>query len=147
LVCFGFNPKREHSGALMSGLNISCGKCFADDKAGSAFERVLEDLPNVSDDTKRDILSGFDNNEHTTIGSDIAVHLIDSLRRYRDQLVSEIGHGDWLKEMDREQETGANPVELKWGEGRGWRLYCAVNLLAACEHSSVSQEPVVVCLG
>jgi len=36
------------------------------------------------------------------------------------------------------------PAALKWGEGRGWHLYCAKNLLAACEHSVVTEEPVVV---
>jgi hypothetical protein len=131
---------------LMSGLNISCGEFQADEKSGSAFERVLRDLPEISDASRMEILAGFDEGEFILIAPDVAIELIPQLREYRDSLVSEIGHSDFLREMDREESVGICSVKLKWGEGRGWRLYCAVNLLAACEHSSVSLEPVVVCI-
>ncbi|WNH44952.1 hypothetical protein [Xanthomonas hawaiiensis] len=62
-------------------------------------------------------------------------------------MVADIGHDDHLQETRREDETGPDPAALKWGEGRGWRLYCAKNLLAACEHSAVIDEPVVVSVG
>ncbi|MCC4589953.1 hypothetical protein LL974_02260 [Xanthomonas campestris pv. cannae] len=56
-----------------------------------------------------------------------------TLRAYRDQLVADIGHDGTFRKKRREDETGADPVVLKWGEGLAWRLYCAKNLLAACE--------------
>jgi hypothetical protein len=130
----------------MSGLNISCGEFRADEKSGSAFERVLCELPGISDASRQEILAGFDEAEFILIAWDVAIKLIPQLRDYRDSLVSEIGHSDFLREIDREESAGICSVKLKWGEGRGWRLYCAINLLAACEHSAVSLEPVAVCL-
>lgn len=130
----------------MSGLNISCGEFQADEKSGSAFERVLRELPEFSDAARQEIFAGFDEGEFTLIAPHVAIELIPQLRAYRDSLVSEIGHGDFLREMAREESVGTCSVKLKWGEGRGWRLYCAINLLAACEHSAVSLEPVAVCL-
>lgn len=131
----------------MSGLHISCGDFQAEEKSGSAIERVLRDLPEFSDTFRQEILAGFDEGESTLIRSEVAVALIPRLRAYRDSLISEIGHSDFLREMNREDQLGIPPVKLKWGEGRGWRLYCAINLLAACEHSAVSLEPVSVSLG
>ena len=131
----------------MGGLNISCGEYLADDKAGSAFERVLSELPNVDSGLKRVILSGFDDQEFTVIESEVASQLIEPLKAYRQEIEGLIGHDDWAMETAREEASGSDPLKLKWGEGRGWRMYCAVNLLRACEVSEASGEPVVVCLG
>jgi len=130
----------------MSGLNISCGDYRGDDKSGSAFERVLMDLPDIDDGLKHEILSGFESNEFAIIETAHAKELVSSIRAYRDQLISEIGHADCFKEMEREELAGADPVKLKWGEGRGWRLYCVNDLLVACERSATTRDPVVVCL-
>ncbi|WP_028102026.1 hypothetical protein [Pseudoduganella violaceinigra] len=130
----------------MSGLNISCGDFRADEKSGSPLERVLRDLPGLTDEIRQEILAGFDAGEYTQVAPAIAIGIIPQLRAYRESLVSEIGHSDHLREMAREENAGACSVKLKWGEGRGWRLYCAVNLLAACEHAAVTHEPVLVSL-
>jgi hypothetical protein len=131
----------------MSGLNISCGNYRADDKSGSAFERVISDLPGVADELKHQILAGFEDGEYVVIDAALAASLVPAICSYRDSLVGEIGHADYLREMEREErEARATPVELKWGEGRGWRLYCSINLQAACERAADTQEPVVVCL-
>ncbi len=130
----------------MSGLNISCGGFLADEKSGSAFERVLLDLSGIEDGVKQQLLSGFDNQEYVLIEAVCAADLVPSIRAYRDKLIMEIGHSDYQREMAQEEQTGSDPVKLKWGEGRGWRLYCAINLLAACEISVETKEPVVVCL-
>lgn len=131
----------------MSGLNISCGEFLAEDKSGSAFERVLLDLLGVPEDMKQDILSGFEEQEYVLIEPSRAAALIQSLEAYQSQMVAQIGHSDWWVETQREEENGGDPVKLKWGEGRGWRLYCSANLLAACRTSVQGGEPVVVCLG
>lgn len=131
----------------MSGLNISCGEFVADDKSGSAFERVLLDLIGVPEDIKHDILSGFEEQEFVHIEPSCAAALIEPLETYRSQMVAQIGHSDWWAETQREEANGSDPVKLKWGEGRGWRLYCSVNLLAACRASVQGGEPVAVCLG
>lgn len=130
----------------MSGLNISCGDFHAGDKAGTAFERVLSELPDVPSELQQRILSGFDHADHILIEPTNAAQLIPSLRRYRNQLIAEIGHDDPLQEMSREEKTGICSIKLKWGDGRGSRLYCAINLLAACEKSALTQQPVLVCL-
>ena len=131
----------------MGGLNISCGEFMADDKSGSAFERVVLDLVGVPNEMKRDILSGFEEQEFVLIEPKCAAAIIEPLEGYRSQMVAQIGHSDWLAETQREEESGGDPVKLKWGEGRGWRLYCSVNLLAACRASVQCGEPVAVCLG
>jgi len=128
----------------MSGLSISCGEFRADDKSGSAFERVLKDLPHLPDEARQAILAGFDDGEFTRIATDVAAALIPHLRAYQDSLIAEIGHSDSLREIEREERTGICSVKLKWGEGRGWRLYCTTSLLAACEHSAKSRQPVTV---
>lgn len=130
----------------MSGLNISCGAFQADDKSGTAIERVLRDLPGFPEKSRNEILAGFDDGNSTLIAPNVAAELVQRLRGYRDALIAEIGHGDFLREMNREENLGVCSVKLKWGEGRGARLYCAVNLLAACEYSSVSHEPVAIYL-
>lgn len=130
----------------MGGLNISCGSFQADDKSGSAFESVLLELPDVPAGMKRDILSGFDNEEYVLIDPGHAASLIQPLEAYQKQLIAQIGHSDWMVEAQREEQNGGDPVKLKWGEGRGWRLYCTTNLLAACRESAESTAPVVVCL-
>jgi hypothetical protein len=131
----------------MSGLNISCGDIRAGDQAGTAFERVLSELPGISNETRQQLMSGFDEGEQTLIDPADAASLIPSLRLYRDQLIAEIGHDDALQEMAREERTGICSIKLKWGEGRGSRLYCTINLLAACERSVSAQQPVLICLG
>jgi hypothetical protein len=130
----------------MSGLNISCGSFSSGDKAGTPFERVIDELSGVAQEIKKRVLSGFDTDEHTLIGPEDAELLIQPLLAYRNRLVAEIGHDDWMREIDREERTGVCSIKLKWGEGRGWRLYCAVNLLAACQESAKTGQPVLVCL-
>jgi hypothetical protein len=130
----------------MSGLNISCGNFSSEDKAGTPFERVIDELSDIPQEIKKNILSGFDTDEHTFIDPEDAKLLIPPLRAYRNHLVAEIGHDDWMREIDREERTGVCSVKLKWGEGRGWRLYCTVNLLAACQESARTRQPVLVCL-
>lgn len=128
----------------MSGLNISCGDFHAGDKAGTAFERVLSELPEIPQQTRQKILSGFDTGEHTLIDPDDAAALMPALIAYRDRLIGEIGHADWLQEMEREERSGVCSIKLKWGEGRGSRLYCAVSLLEACERSALTRQQVLV---
>jgi hypothetical protein len=130
----------------MSGLYISCGDFRAGDQAGTAFERVLGELPEIPPQARQKILSGFDVGEHTLIDPDDAAALVPSLTAYRDRLVMEIGHADWLQEMESEERSGVCSIKLKWGEGRGSRLYCAVSLLAACERSALTRQPVLICL-
>ena len=131
----------------MGGLNISCGNFLGEDKSGSAFEVVLSQLDGVDPFVKDKLLSGFNDEEYVLIETQISSLLVEPLRLYRDGLIKDIGHDDWLRETLLEESNGGNPTDLKWGEGRGWRLYCAENLLRACQHSAASEEPVVVCLG
>ena len=130
----------------MSGLNINCGNFPTDDKSGTAFEHVLKELLGLGEDLKNEILAGLDDGEFTLIQPEQAQLLIKPLTEYKHALVREIGHEDWLKETEREKASGADPVQLKWGHGRGWRLYCVRNLLGACHHSVKNDEPIAICL-
>lgn len=130
----------------MSGLNISCGSFSSEDNAGTPFERVIDELSGVPVKIKKNILSGFDTDEYTFIDPEDAELLIPALLGYRSFLMAEIGHDNWMREIDREESTGVCSIKLKWGEGRGWRLYCAVNLLAACQESAKTRQPVLVSL-
>jgi hypothetical protein len=131
----------------MSCLNISCGSFSSEDKAGTPFQRVIDELREVPEGTRKNILSGFDTNEYTVIDPEDANVLIPSLLAYREKLIADIGHGDCLREIEREEKTGVCSIKLKWGEGRGWRLYCTVSLLAACQESGRTRQPVLVSLG
>ncbi|MBB5943507.1 MULTISPECIES: hypothetical protein [unclassified Xanthomonas] len=78
----------------MSGLNISCGDLVTDEKSGSALERVLEDLTDIEDAIKQQILSGLDEDDRVLIEPPVAKDFVPVLRAYRDQLVADIGHDD-----------------------------------------------------
>jgi hypothetical protein len=131
---------------FVSGLNINCGDFPSDDKSGSAFEQVLKELHGLDEDLKNEILAGLDEGEFTLIQPEQAQLIIAPLTKFKASLVREIGHEDWAKETEREELAGADPVELKWGKGRGWKLYCARNLLGACHHSVSTSEPIAICL-
>jgi hypothetical protein len=130
----------------MGGLHISCGSFSGEDKSGSAFEGVLGALQDAPAGFIADITAGFEDSEYVLIPADKAAVLLPLVVAFRERLVSEIGHDDWWKETLEEEKAGLKPVDAKWGAGRGWRLYCATDLIRACEVSSVEQEPVLVCL-
>jgi len=130
----------------LSGLNISCGSFRGRDKSGSAFEAVLDALNGAPTGLIDNIKSGFDDNEYVLIPEEQANLLLPLLIAYRKRLVADIGHDDWTKEAAAEDARGIDFVKAKWGEGRGWRLYCATDLICACETSLVEHETIAVVL-
>lgn len=128
----------------MSGGNINCGSFQGEDKSGSAFEGVLNDITHLNGQLIEDIRAGLEEAEYVLISEQQAELLVPMLRKYRDQLISKIGHDNWAREVQAEEEAGMDPVTGKWGESCGWRLYCANNLIKACEASAADHEPICV---
>jgi hypothetical protein len=129
---------------LMAGGNISCGSFQGEDKSGSAFEGVLNDITHLDGSLIEDIRSGLEEAEYVLISEQQAELLLPMLLKYRDQLISQIGHENWGREVQTEEEAGMDPVAGKWGESRGWRLYCANNLIKACQASADENESICV---
>ncbi len=128
----------------MAGGNIHCGSFKAGDKSGSAFEGVIKDIRNKIEEIAEDIDQQLDENEYVLLSKDQAETLLVPLEEYINSLVAEIGHESWNLEIENEEKAGMDPVEGKWGLSRGWRLYCAEDLLGACQTSLSENEPVCI---
>ena len=128
----------------MAGGNIHCGPFEAGDKSGSAFECVLNDLRTQIVEIAEDISLQLEENDYVLLSPVQAGKLVDPLKKYIDHLVAEIGHENWSQEIENEEKAGLDPVEGKWGKSRGWRLYCAKDLLGACQTSLIENEPVCI---
>lgn len=128
----------------MAGGNIHCGSYESGDKSGSAFEGVLKDIRAHVQEIAEDIERQLEEGEYVLIEVAEVKKLIEPLTNYRDNLIEEIGHDNFDKEIAREEEAGMDPVDGKWGESRGWRLYCVNDLLGACQTSLKENEPVCI---
>lgn len=128
----------------MAGGSIHCGSFVSGDKSGSAFEGVLKDMrvliPEIAEEIDRQLEEG----EYVLIEPGEVKKLIEPLTNYRLKLVEEIGHDKFDQEISREEEAGMDSVSGKWGESRGWRLYCVNDLLGACQTSLKEMEPVCI---
>ncbi len=128
----------------MAGGNIHCGTYEARDKSGSAFEGVLKEVRASIFDLATEIDRQLEENEYVLLSTEQAKQLIEPLNDYHNRLIEEIGHDDFNREIQREEDEGMNPVDAKWGVSRGWRLYCVIDLLGACRTSVNENEPVCI---
>ena len=130
----------------MSGGEIYCGSFSGEDKSASAFEGVLKDMARLrlAPDTVGQLQALLDSGEemHIEIPAPLAEELFPALLEYRQALVADIGHNDWMREAESEDDAGMDGIEAKWGASRGWRLYCATDLVRACEVSTAENEPI-----
>lgn len=137
----------------MGGGYISCGKWRGDDKSGSAIDGVFSALrPFFSEDTaahfdRNEALAkdGFQRGEQEfSLPIDLAAKLIEPLEKYYEELGKKLGHPDPGDAPELDRATGMDMARAKWGEGDGWRYYCAHDLLEACRHAVNTNTPIVV---
>jgi hypothetical protein len=128
----------------MAGGNIHCGTFEAADKSGSAFEGVIKEIRSSIESIAEDFARQLDEGEYVLISPLMAKNLIEVLDIYLILLIKEIGNDDCHQEILREENAGMDPVDAKWGESRGWRLYCVTDLLGACRTSINENEPVCI---
>ena len=108
----------------MGGINIYCGSFSGEDKSGTAFETVLDDVmkksgPKVAAVVSRITLALEDASDHVLIQPDDAAALIDPLKAYNANFGGE-----------------AEEFDLK--------RYCSIDLLKACETAVAEAEPVAL---
>lgn len=128
----------------MAGGNIHCGSFKAEDKSGSAFEAVIKDISAEIQEVVRAVDQQLTAQEYVLLTTAHTATLINPLEKYIDLLISQIGHDNHRLEIENEEKAGMDSVEGKWGLSRGWRLYCAQNLLSACRTSLLENEPVCI---
>ncbi|WP_156416571.1 MULTISPECIES: hypothetical protein [unclassified Sphingopyxis] len=105
----------------MGGINIYCGSFQGEDKSGSAFEDVLDDLSILADANTLSVISRIklsleDASDHILVFPDDASDLIEPLRAYN---------------------ATSTTLEME-------RHYCSRNLLKACETAAAEGEPVAL---
>ena len=129
----------------MSGGVIICQGFTGNDKSGSAYEGVLDALSVAGSNVVLELKAALDEApEYILISSEQAAQMRPLLVSYHRQLVTEIGHNDWMREVEAEEEAGMDSNEAKCGTSRGWRLYCVTDLLHACAISVAKHEPVCI---
>lgn len=127
----------------MAGGNIGCGSFQGQDKSGSALEAVLDALAPQADEWVTAAKQQLDTADYVLIDVDHAAGLLPFLKAYHTQLIADIGHDDWARAV-RDEEAALGPTAAKWGVGKGWRLYCVVDLISACELAAMEQQPVCI---
>ena len=143
----------------MAGGQIICGDLELSDKSGSALTGVLDELESLPDWNAAPDLSGLFARIRRTLCGDgdpewsdfiliepaqaqLLQPLLESARR---RLVDELGTSDPHAAIDLDAAVeGLDPVSAKWGAGRGWRLYCIIDLIEAAEHSVATGEVIAV---
>jgi hypothetical protein len=109
----------------MGGVNIYCGSFVGEDKSGTKFETVLDEVgaDDGSEKTKKIILAIMesinDAEDHILISAEDAKELIFPLTEYLQRLRNDIGTRDM-------------------------REYCAIDLLKACEVAVEEKEPIAL---
>ncbi len=136
----------------MGGINIHCGSFSGADKSGSAFEGVLTALIETAAPTERAIIDKIraaldEATDHLLISPQDAQALLPSLRTYNvhiDSLLAVAGD-PWDQICRDDQQAGpAASTRLKYGDGLGWRAYCAHDLVKAFEIAVAESQPVAL---
>jgi hypothetical protein len=138
----------------MSGGYIHCGTFMGSDKSGSAISGVIDALPDfipaadrpsflrsVIDPIREALNAG---QEYILIEPAIAEQLTPVLESFYARLGQELGSPEPWYAPSRDEEAGIDPLEAKWGKGKGWQYYCADDLLKACRVSVDCGEPICV---
>ncbi|MEL3921449.1 hypothetical protein [Aeromonas enteropelogenes] len=128
----------------MSGGNINCGSFQAGDKSGSAFEGVLNEIKSSIESLASELFQQLESEEYVLITQERIPELSSVLQEYRKELIRDIGHEDFAMEIEREESAGMNSIDAKWGESKGWRLYCVNELLGACAVSLKEDQPICI---
>ena len=126
----------------MSGGEINCGSFIGDDKSGSSFEAVINRIRNDVKIIAEDIDAQLKENEYVLVSPENAKILFPLLQKLEVDLISEIGSDNWHEEVQKDEDSGMNTVDAKWGKSKGWQLYCTTNLIKACQTSINENEQI-----
>jgi hypothetical protein len=138
----------------MSGGYIQCGDFMGSDKSGSAISGLVDALAEFTPPAERDSFAETvivplrealaDCEDHILIEPDIAVRLIPALESFNARVGQELAVSEPSDAIEKDKEAGLNPIDAKWGKGKGWQYYCAHDLLTACRVSIETGEPICV---
>jgi hypothetical protein len=137
----------------MSGGYISCGNFLGSDKSGSAIYGVLDALPALLAPDERErfqdsiitpIRLAIENaqEQEILIDPNVASHIAPVAEKLYTRLGEALGHPLPHEAPPIDAQSGLDPVEAKWGKGKGWQYYCLHDLLKACRVSIESGEPI-----
>lgn len=138
----------------MGGIYIQCGSFFGNDKSGSAIEGLLDELLPLASAPQRAVLErvraaldGEPDGDYGRVASADAATLISLLEAYIADIHGQYGQiSDPFELIDR--DFAENPLldqtAAKYGESRGWRLYCATDLAQACKTAKQESEDVIL---
>ena len=137
----------------MGGINIYCGSFQGEDKSCSAFEGVLGAMGEMASEAERLViarikasLSQDEDADYLIIEPDDARQLIPLLRQYAASVNSRLAiPGDHFDQMARDERAfPRRETDLKYGEGLGWRAWCARDLLKAFEVADAESGEVAL---
>jgi len=136
----------------MGGINVYCGSFKSVDKSCSAFEGVLAGMDQMGSERERAVIARINAalehaNDHILIEPEDARTLLPLLRRYAAGVDSQLAiPGDPWDQMERDDRglPARRQVDLKYGEGLGWRAWCARELLGAFETADAKSEQVAL---
>jgi hypothetical protein len=139
----------------MGGINVYCGSFKGINKSCSAFEGVLAGLTAMASAADAPGLARIREalehvNDHLLIAPADARVLLPLLRRYAARVDSELAiPGDPRDQIDRDGRglSTRRQVDLMYGEGLGWRAWCATNLLRAFEVADAESQEVALVWG
>jgi hypothetical protein len=135
----------------MGGINVHCGSFSGDDKSCSAFEGVLGGMDQMASQPERSVIARInkaldDANDYILIEPADARTLLPLLRQYAERVESQLAiPGDPFDQMARDERASPErETDLKYGEGLGWRAWCARDLLKAFEVADAESEQVAL---
>jgi hypothetical protein len=136
----------------MGVINIHCGSFSGEHKSGSAFQDVFAEMALTTSPQERAVIERLIAEldtalDHLLIAPEDALTLTPLLRNYNASLESQLavaGEIDGQISRDAEQAGLEAGTRLQYGEGLGWRAYCARDLIAGFEVSNAEAEPVAL---
>lgn len=135
----------------MGGINIYGGSFSGDDKSGSAFEGVLAGMESLGSAAEGGTIASIraalsEAEDHVVIETVDVRRLLPLLRTYAAAVEGQLTvPGDPFDQMARdEQASPGRTTELQYGEGLGWRAWCARDLLRAFETADAESEQVAL---
>jgi hypothetical protein len=147
-------PSTSQGIARMSGGYIHCAGFSGDDKSGSAITGVLDSLGECMPESDRAafhdaVLNPIckairEASDHILIEAEIVGRLKSPLDELYSRLGSELDHPEPSDAPQFDDDQGLDPIEAKWGKGKGWQYYCAHDLRLACEASLASGQPICI---
>lgn len=136
----------------MGGINVYCGSFKSVDKSCSALKGVLAGMGEMGSEQERAAITRINSalesaNDYILIEPADARTLLPLLRRYASWVDNQLTiPGDPLDQITRDDRglSVRRQVDMKYGEGLGWRAWCARELLGAFETADAESQEVAL---